>query len=140
MKQGLFVEAFDASEGICRIAEENLGQKVACMSFEDISYVERFNGIWACASLLHVSKAELPSVLYRLYQALKSQGILYASFKYGEGETIRGERQFSDFQEESGKELFVSAGFTVLECFVTTDVRAERKEEKWLNIIGKKQI
>lgn len=138
MEQGFFVEAFDASEAICRIAEQNLGQKVACMSFEDISYTERFHGIWACASLLHVSRRELPSAMHRLYQALKPQGILYASFKYGDGEVVRGERQFCNFQEKSGKELFESAGFTVLECFVTTDVRPDHDTEKWINVVGKK--
>lgn len=139
MKQGFLVEAFDASEAICRIAEQNLGQEVTCMSFEDISYIERFDGIWACASLLHVSRRNLPAVLHRLYRALKSQGIIYASFKYGNSEEVRGERQFSDFKEDSGRELFESAGFTVLECFVTTDVRPDHSAEKWVNIIGKKQ-
>ncbi|MCM1496690.1 MAG: class I SAM-dependent methyltransferase [Bacteroides sp.] len=138
LERGFSVEAMDASEKICEIATQNIGQKVQCMRFQDITYIERFDGIWACASLLHVSRAELPAVLHRLYQALQSQGILYASFKYGASETVRGERQFSDLQEDSGRELLVSAGFSVLECFVTMDVRAERKGEKWLNIIGKK--
>lgn len=138
MKQGFLVEALDASEELCRLAEQNLGQKVPCMSFEDISYIERFDGIWACASLLHVSRRNLPAVLHRLYRALKSQGIIYASFKYGDSEVVRGERQYSDFKEDSGMELFTSAGFMVLECFTTTDVRPDHSAEKWINIIGRK--
>lgn len=138
MEHGYSVEAFDAAEEICRIAGQNIGQAVKCMEFRDIVDKERFHGIWACASLLHVSREELPFIMQKLYQALIPRGILYASFKYGTSEALRGGRQFSDFREDTAKELFETAGFTLLECFITSDVRAERSNEMWINVIGRK--
>ena len=138
IESGYQVEAFDASREICKIASANIGQEVMCMRFDELTYEMQFDGIWASASLLHVSKQDLPVVMEKLYVALKPQGILYASFKYGEGEMIRGERSFTDFAEVSVKELLEDAGFVVLECFVTSDVREGRSDEKWVNVIGRK--
>lgn len=147
LEQGFCIEAFDAAEEICRIAEKHIGQPVTCMRFEDMEYEARFEGIWACASLLHVSRKELPQVLQRLYCALKPMGILYASFKYGDAgsdfiasasSTDKGERYFINFTEAGIIELLEASAFTILECFVTSDVRKDRSTEKWVNVIAKK--
>lgn len=139
LSQGYQVEAFDASEEICKIASANIEQEVKCMEFEAVTCETKFEGIWASASLLHVSRRELPQVMQQLYRALKTQGILYASFKYGEDEVIRGARRFSDFTDRSVRELLDGAGFKILECFITSDVREGRSDEAWVNVIGKKR-
>lgn len=138
LEQGFCIEAFDAAEEICRIAEKHIGQPVTCMRFEDMEYEARFEGIWACASLLHVSRKELPQVLQRLYCALKPMGILYASFKYGDSDIDKDERHFINFTEAGIIELLEASAFTILECFVTSDVRKGRSAENWVNVIAKK--
>lgn len=135
---GYEVSAFDASEEICRFATEYLGQEVQCRRFEDVTEENCYDGIWASASLLHVAKKDLPNVLARLKRALKEDGILYASFKYGETEKMRGERSFSDFTEEQAKQLFFENGFEVLEFALTGDVREGRADEMWCNVVVKK--
>ena len=135
---GYRVAAFDASEEICKLASEYLGQEVVCRRFEDVTETDCYDGIWASASLLHVSKKELPEVMKRLHRALKQDGILYASFKYGDGERMRGERCFSDFTEEQAGALFAEAGFAVLECALTGDVREGRTDEMWCNLVGRR--
>lgn len=67
-----------------------------CMRFEEMTWRERFDGIWACASLLHVSRSELPAVLGNFHRALKTGGVMYASFKYGGGEEERLGRFFKE--------------------------------------------
>ena len=134
---GYAVSAFDASEEICRFATEYLGQEVQCRRFEDVTEENCYDGIWASASLLHVAKKNLPDVLTRLKRALKAGGILYASFKYGETEKMRGERSFSDFTEEQAKQLFLENGFEVLEFALTGDVREGRADEMWCNVVGR---
>ena len=109
------------------------------MRFDEIAFDEEFDGIWACASLLHVPMEELPEVIGKLYKALKDKGFMYASFKYGEGTTQRGERTFSDFTEETVERLMSDVGFTIVECGITSDIRPGRAEEKWVNVIVKKQ-
>lgn len=135
---GYEVTAFDASEKICHFATEYLGQEVHCRRFEDVTEENCYDGIWASASLLHVAKKNLPDVLARLKRALKAGGILYASFKYGETEKMRGERSFSDFTEEQAKQLFLENGFEILEFALTGDVREGRADEMWCNVVGRK--
>ena len=136
---GYSVLAFDASHEMCRLATKLLAQKVFQMCFEQINYDEEFDGIWACASLLHVSMVELPKTIAKLYKALKKKGVMYASFKYGEGMTRRGERTFSDFTESTVQKLMKDAEFKIFECGITSDIRPGRSEEKWVNVIvGKK--
>ena len=137
IQHGFSVVAFDASSEMCRMAAELIGQEVWQIRFDEISFDEEFDGIWACASLLHVSNEELPDVLGKLRKALKDGGVLYVSFKYGEGMKQRGERTFSDFTEESVKVLLNDAEFEVLECGVTLDIRPDRNDEKWVNAVAK---
>ena len=136
---GYQITAMDASPKICREAEKELGQKVLCKNFEEINDVQTYDGIWACASLLHVPKEKMKGVLCRLKRALKDGGVLYASFKYGEEEKVVSGRLFYYYNEQSLRMLMIENGFEVLELFVTQDVRKGRREEKWVNVIGVKK-
>lgn len=137
-QHGYSVVAFDASFEMCRMASELIGQEVLQLRFDEITFDTEFDGIWACASLLHVPIEELPGVLHRLHRALKASGVLYASFKYGEGTKQRGDRTFSDFTEKSVKVLLDGAGFDIIKCDVTADIRPGRADEKWVNVIARK--
>ena len=130
---GYQVEAFDASEEICRLASEQLGFPVQCLRFQEVEGEAEYDGIWACASLLHVSGDELLDVIQRLKKLLKPGGVLYASFKKGEGDRTKGGRYFYDMTQEKLTALFKAAELTVLESYESEDVRKNRKEEKWVN-------
>ena len=104
-----------------------------------------YDGIWACASLLHVPYEILPKVIARLIAALVDGGVLYASFKYGEEEREAGGRYFTDLREDGWKKVLEEAEeemkesrLETVECFVTGDVREGRGGEKWLNVVGRK--
>lgn len=135
---GYQVTAMDASPEICKEAEKVLGQKVICKTFEELDDENVYDGIWACASLLHVPKERVEEVLHRLKRALKNEGILYASFKYGDEEKVVNGRLFSNNDERSLRVLMEKSGFGILELFVTQDVREDRREEKWVNVVGVK--
>ena len=76
IRQGFSVVAFDASKEMCRMASKLIGQEVWQMKFDEISFDEEFDGIWACASLLHVPYEELPKTLKQLYKALGNGDII----------------------------------------------------------------
>ncbi len=139
MKLGYSVDAFDASEEICRLSSEILGFPVSCKRFEELTGESEYDGIWACASLLHVRKENLPDVMERLKKLLKPSGILYASFKEGTAERIKGDRFFHDMTAESCHDLFSESGFDVLEITESEDVRDNRNGEIWINAIGRKK-
>ena len=138
VEQGYNVTAFDASEELCKFARDLTGLEVKCMSFQEISYKNEFDGIWACASILHAEKAELPEILRKLRDALKPEGILYVSFKYGDYEGARNGRYFIDLTEESMVRILSEVpGLNILETWITGDVRDGRASELWLNMLLK---
>ena len=136
---GFQVEAFDASERLTEIARKLVGPSVPVhvLRFQEIGYEDQFDGIWACASLVHVPKADLAPVFAQLNRALKPLGHLYASFKYGEGVQTRNGRIFIYMSESSLAQI--TSGFEQLESWVTSDVRPGRSSEKWLNVILRKK-
>ena len=136
IQHGFSVVAFDASGEMCKAASELIGQEVWQMKFQEIAFDEEFDGIWACASLLHVSYEELPEVMNKLRKALKPKGVIYVSFKYGDSKMVKGERTFSNFTEATVAKLLNETGFAVIECGITGDVREGREDEKWVNVIA----
>jgi SAM-dependent methyltransferase len=133
---GYAVTAFEASPTLARLASDYCGLPVEVRRFQEVEWEDRFDGIWACASLLHVPLAELPEVLRRLGRALKSDGVLYASFKYGAGEREHGGRRFTDLDEKRLAVLVETVPvLEVLETWVTGDRREGREGERWLNAV-----
>lgn len=140
MEQGFEVEATDGSTELCVKARKLAGTEVKCMMFQELDEDEKYHGIWACSSILHLSKDELKEVIEKMRKALTPHGIIYTSFKYGEFEGLRNGRYFTDFTEEVFRDFMKE--FTELEIeelWITGDVRPDRSEEKWLNIILRKK-
>jgi len=137
--KGYSIVPIDGSEKICEKASEVSGVKAECVNFNELDYYEEFDAVWACASLLHIDESELPDVIGRIHAALKPSGIIYASFKYGMGTRVKGDRFFFDCDESKANDLFGdAAGFRIINVFTTADVRAGRCDEKWLNIIAER--
>ena len=106
------------------------------MAFENYSLSEKFNGIWACASLLHVKRAALPTVLITLRDALEPQGIIYASFKHGSSERQVDMRYFNDLDQQRLEALTVDVSdLEIKDVWITGDARPGRGREEWLNCI-----
>jgi SAM-dependent methyltransferase len=138
--EGFAVTAFDASPQMAKLASEYLGQEVSVMRFDDIRWEAAFDGVWACASLLHLPHAELGPTLERLGRALKPRGFLYASFKYGKGEYTKEGRHFTRLDETRTAALFdMLDALSLIALWRTEDVREERRGEFWLNLIAEKR-
>lgn len=139
LQKGFSVTATDGSPEMCRLASANTGQEVKHLLFQELDAESAFDGIWACASVLHLPKTELKDVFLRMEKALKDNGILYVSFKYGSFEGLRNGRFFTDFTEDEFKDfLSQNSGMKIIDYWITADVRPERKEEKWLNLLIRK--
>lgn len=136
LNKGFDVVSMDASEEMVKMSSELTGQETLQMRFDEIEFVEEFDGVWACASLLHVAISDLPDVLKKIRKAMKTDGIFFSSFKYGEGEVERDGRRFSNFTEDSVRDLM--SGFRVVEVWVTEDVRPGREGERWVNVLVRK--
>ena len=138
-EMGYQVEAFDASPAMVELAQEHTGLPVQLMTFANVDWKEEFDGIWCCASLLHVPAVELPGVMRRLADALKPGGVWYVSFKYGDGEREVDGRRFTDMDEDDLNTLVSSlTAMEVGEVWLTQDKRPDRKEI-WVNGILRKK-
>ena len=78
---GFRVDAIDGAEELCKIASDFTGIQVKHMLFQELEDENKYDGIWACASILHLPKDELLLVFNRIATALKEGGILYTWFK-----------------------------------------------------------
>nr|WP_315301409.1 class I SAM-dependent methyltransferase [Raoultella terrigena] len=134
-EMGYRVEAFDAASEMVARAARYSGLPVRQRSFTDIRETARYDGIWCCASLLHVPSDELPGVMQRLATALKPGGVWYVSFKYGTGEREKEGRRFTDL-DEAGLTALVAAlaDIDITRMWQTLDKRPERSET-WLNAL-----
>lgn len=139
LNMGYQVIAVDGSRELCRLASEYIGQKVICATFQAYEPDVPFDGIWACASLLHLEAVEIRKMLRKYALALKPDGIFYVSFKYGDFSGIRNGRYFTDMDEEAFKEMVNDIPeLIVVKSYVTEDVRKDRVGEKWLNVFLRK--
>ncbi len=139
LDKGCRVTAVDASLEMCRQASVFTGLDVINATFEAFETAKRFDGIWACASLVHVERSELPFIINKYAAMLKKSGIFYLSFKYGDFEGLRGGRYFNDLTEELFMQIISdTANIDMLSTGITYDVRPARHKERWLNCFLKK--
>jgi SAM-dependent methyltransferase len=136
-KRGYEVVGFDASSAMVRLARERVGSRavVHLMRFEELNWQNKFDGIWICASLLHVRRTCFTAVAAHLAQALKPGGAWYMSFKTGSGERAAGGRLFVDHYEETLRLSLEATPVEMIETWVSVDGRPERSNERWLNAI-----
>lgn len=139
LNQGYHVEATDGSAELCKLATQYTGIPVRHMLFQELSDVDQYDGIWACSSILHLPLDELTNVMRKMAVALKPNGIIYTSFKYGTFSGERNGRYFTDMTESTFTAFIRNiADLVTEEQWISSDVRPGRGEEQWLNIILRK--
>ncbi len=132
------VTAFDASPSLAQLASQHLGQAVSVRKFAEIDEVACYDGIWACASLLHLPLSQVPDAIRRLWTALKPGGCCYFSFKHGQGERQHNGRHFTDANEQTVVAwLSALPDLAAQEIWITQDQRPDRSEE-WINVLAVK--
>ena len=132
--------AFDAYPAMVELATQATGLEARLMPFHEIEFEDRFDGIWANASLLHVPSAEIDGVLDRLIRALRAGGILYMSVKFGDGERAMSDgRFFCDYNEASLAALFGRhPQLTVLHMARSPAWPGQPDGKSWLSVISRK--
>lgn len=136
-RAGFDAVGFDAARALAELAAAHSGCRVIVGRFEEMAFDQEFDGIWACASLLHVTREDLAGVARRCARALRDAGALYASFKQGTETRIEGDRRFTDMTEVDLGAWAALAGLDVIDLWVTPDVRPGRTE-RWVNVIARR--
>ena len=139
LNNGFDVTSMDASIEMVKLSSKLINQKTIHRKIEDIDFKDKFDGIWACASLLHINKNATVDVYNKLLSALKIEGILYASYKYGINTMVKEERYFNNYDENSFSEMIKNIkSLELIEFWTTLDLRQEGNNQKWLNILLKR--
>ncbi|WP_227429286.1 class I SAM-dependent DNA methyltransferase [Psychrobacter sp. I-STPA6b] len=146
---GYQVIAIDGSQALINLAKYSYHIKLSkntniswqCLKFTDVAKLNwghRFDGIWACASLLHVPYKELPKLIEDLLETLEADGVLYVSFKYGDAERVDNGRFFCDMNETRWQDIVLQLKTKVdYETWLSADVRPS-SEIQWFNVMIKK--
>lgn len=139
INKGYIVDAIDYSEVLVKKSSELTGVNVRNQSFYELDDNDQYDGVWACASLLHCDRNRLRDVLKRILNALRRGGVCYMSFKYGSTDREKDGRSFTDLNEVQSQDLLEQfLNVEILKQWITVDKRPDR-DEKWLNILWKKQ-
>ena len=126
-RHGYDVVAVDPSQAMC--------EQTRTMDFSN-----EFDAVWACASLLHISRDMYELTFNRIMESLKDGGIIYSSWKYGYHDRYQCGRTFTDMNEISLNEVINNIpGLVLLKMWVTYDVRPGEHKVKWLNALMKKK-
>ena len=134
--KGYRVEAFDASEAMVKLSSQHAGLTVKHALFEDVTFEDKFNGIWACASLLHIGRELIADVLKRLAGMICNGGVFYMSYKYGDKVYEKDGRSFNCYDENSFTRMIDTIPeLRILELYKTKDLRIGKDDEYWLSAI-----
>lgn len=134
--RGYQVTALEPSKNLCKEIRKVFPGEIICSSIQNYQPDKRFDGIWACASLLHLPEEDVLRFFEMLDLYLNNNGVIYFSGKNGisTGEAPDG-RYFLEFTEQLvGKILSSSKQMKLEQLWYTKDVSG-RTEFQWLNVI-----
>lgn len=137
IEEGFDVTAVDGSKAMCELAKIEIGQEVHNLKFEELEFDNVFDGVWACASLLHIKKSALPTIIAKISKSMVDNGVLYMSVKHGSFEGTIDGRYYADYRTGEIKELFKKfPEFEIIDMY--TKRRNKDDEKSWLNIFVRK--
>ena len=137
INKGFSVDSLDGSAEMKAQAERLFGIKVKLASFLSLEEKDKYDGIWAQASILHLEEHDLRVALTLIERALKRDGVFYSSFRKGEGDGYENGRWYTNMTE--GRFLsFLPASLYVEKIWESQDVRPG-VSRTWLSIICRKK-
>jgi 2-polyprenyl-3-methyl-5-hydroxy-6-metoxy-1,4-benzoquinol methylase len=141
LRRGFRVTSIDASSSMVEFASRAMGQPAILMPFEQIEFEDMFEGVWACASLLHVPLAQIDGVIARLVRALKPGGMFYMSTKAGDGERIMGDgRLFCDYTQPALRALLAqNPSLELLDIHQEPPFPHQTDGRNWLHATSRKR-
>lgn len=135
-KQGYQATALEPSKNLCREIRKVFSGEIVCSDIQNYRPAERYDGIWACASLIHLQEEEVLQFFERIDRYLNDDGIVYISGKNGIQSGKAGDgRYFLEFTEHLvEKILTVNKQLKLEQLWYTEDVSG-RRGFWWMNVI-----
>ena len=137
INKGFSVDSLDGSAEMKAQAERLFGIKVKLASFLSLEEKDKYDGIWAQASILHLEEHDLRAALTLIERALKRDGVFYSSFRKGEEDGYEKGRWYTNMTERRFLS-FLPAKLYVEKIWESQDVRPG-VNRTWLSIICRKK-
>ena len=137
LDKGFSVDSLDGSAEMKAQAERLFGIKVKLASFLSLEEKDKYDGIWAQASILHLEEHDLRAALTLIERALKRDGVFYSSFRKGEEDGYENGRWYTNMTERRFLS-FLPASLYVEKIWESQDVRPG-VSRTWLSIICRKK-
>lgn len=132
--------AFDAHPDLVRLAHAHMGVAAMRLTFAEVEFDSAFDGVWACASLLHLPPDQLPDALARLARALVPGGIITVSFKQGQSPRYDPAGRYFNDLDETGVQAALDAtdDLTTVTTFTAPD--AGGRAQDWTIGIARRAL
>ena len=130
----------DASEELAKIARNQLGVEVLVADMATWKAETPFDGVWCCASLLHLNENDANQFFDNLKYNLKPEGVLFMSVKEGiqTGLDEKG-RLMQNYTETDLRRKIERAGLDIIEMERTVD-KLGRDDFAWLNAFARSLV
>lgn len=147
--KGFHTVGVDLSEKLLSIAKHEaptltfLHQDVRHLDFPEAS----FDGIWACAIFLHLTRDEAVRAIQSCVKLLKSNGMIFIMLKVGKGEKDIAEqlssgatRHFTLFESQELEDIVTTAGLKIIENYTwnSKDRYTPIRDVEWISCFAKK--
>lgn len=138
-RNGFIVSAVDASEEMVLYANNTYKLDAKVQTFDDLSEVSFYDGIWANFSLLHAHEEDFPKYLSAIHKALVTKGIFHIGMKLGQGmKRDKIGRMYAYFSEEELIEHLQTKGFEIISKTYGEEPGLSGEIAPWITILSQK--
>jgi SAM-dependent methyltransferase len=138
-RSGVSVVGLDLAMGLLRIARRSVSVPLVCSDLRVLPFASNsFDGVWLCASLLHLSPVAVSIALREANRVLVPKGVLFASVVTGESgwrpDPCGGRRWFVASERLSFDSAVTASGLEL----IGRSGRESDSEGGWINILARK--
>jgi len=144
--KGYDVYAHDSSEIMVKEAARYIGNQAVKATFEEFKSAElfgkliKFDGLWACASLIHAKEEDMVSVINNYVSYLEEDGVFFISYKLRENNHEKDGRVFTNYTRERLEKMMGECeNLKIIEIVESKDVRDGRDGEGWISVVAGKE-
>lgn len=135
-KRGFYAVGADLSCGMLREAHWRVGPPLARCDMRALPFASAsVDGVWVCASLLHLPRAEAPLALQEIHRVARAHAPVFVGLVHGEGKAwhaATGPRFFAYYQLDEITALLQDCGFAIHSTWTQPG-----QEVTWIDIIAR---